>query len=167
MDKKTEKVLSYMLSNGKYTFVDMLSGDFSGLDTFGIMEGNGLKGLSGETIEFQCCTISRGTKRELQLRSYDDAKNKAIVDERLIIGDLFPGHEVIIITGGDSLYGFAPVFNDKLDLALWLRELKQWHATLTEENQWGFVTVMEYMIRLAKFLYRNNPDKVASELDDL
>ncbi|MBQ8662158.1 MAG: hypothetical protein IJ482_07535, partial [Alphaproteobacteria bacterium] len=80
---------------------------------------------------------------------------------------LFPGHEVIIITGGDSLYGFAPVFNDKLDLALWLRELKQWHATLTEENQWGFVTVMEYMIRLAKFLYRNNPDKVASELDDL
>ena len=156
-----------MLSNGKYTFVDMLRGDFSGLDTFDIMEGNGLKGLSGETIEFQYRTISRGTKRELQLRSYDDAKNETIVDERLIIGDLFPGHEVIIITGGDSLYGFAPVFNDKLDLALWLRELKRWYEALAGEERWSFSVTMENMSRLAKFLYRNSPDKVASELDDL
>lgn len=166
MDKKIEEVLSYMLSNGKYTFVDMFNGDYSGLDTFGIMEGNGLKGLTGETIEFQYSSLSRGTERELQLRSYDAAKNETIVDERLTIGDLFPGHEVIIITGGDSLYGFAPVFNDKLDLALWLRDLKRWHAALTDEECRSFSNTLENMIRLAKFLYRNNPGKVASELDD-
>lgn len=156
-----------MLCSGKYTFIDMLSGDYSGLDCFGTMEGNGLRGISGETIEFQYSSLSCGTKRELQLRSYDAAKKETIVDERLTIGDLFPGHEVIIITGGDSLYGFAPVFNDKLDLALWLRDLKRWHAALADEDCRIFDNTIEDMIRLAKFLYRNNPDKIASELDDL
>ncbi len=168
MNNNVKNVLSYMLGNEKYTFVDMLGcGDFSGLSTFAIMEGNGIKGYTGETIQFQCSTLSRGTNRELQLRSYDKSTNKTTVDERLTIGDLFPGHEVVILTGGDSIRGFAPVFDDKLDLALWLRDLKNWHGSLPENNRWAFSSALEDMVELAKFLYRNNPNKVASVLDEL
>ncbi len=168
MNNNIKNVLSYMLGNEKYTFVDMLGcGDFSGLSTFAIMEGNGIKGYTGETIQFQCSTLSRGTNRELQLRSYDKSANKTTVDERLTIGDLFPGHEVIILTGGDSLRGFAPVFDDKLDLALWLRDLKEWFASLSEDNRGTFSHTLGDMANLAKFLYRNNPNKAASVLDEL
>ncbi len=168
MNNNVKNVLSYMLGNKKYTFVDMLcSADFSGLSTFAIMEGNGIKGCTGEIIQFQCSTLSRGTNRELQLRSYDKSTNKTTVDEHLTIGDLFPGHEVVILTSGDSIRGFAPVFDDKLDLALWLRDLKKWFASLSEDNRGAFYQSLEDMVDLAKFLYRNNPNKVASVLDDL
>lgn len=164
MNALCEKVLSYMWENKKTTFVDMYAGDFMGLDTFPVMEGNGLKGKNGQKITFQYSTISRGTERDLQLRNYDVERNRWNVDECIKIGDMFPNREVIIITNGDALTGFAPVFDDKLDLALWLRDLQE----LAEKSEsdlypYSFADMRE----LAKFLYWNNPNKVKSIVDEL
>lgn len=172
MKNEIKKFLDYMRGQRsektvKSTFVDMLcKGDFKGLETFGTMEGNGLIGaVTGEQFELQCATISRGTEREVQLRSYDYTQQRDNVDERITLSELFPGLEVIIITGGDAIRGIAPVFSNKLDLAIWLKELDEYRHSLPEDDFYGFHT--SDMVELAKFLYRNNPNKQKSILDEL
>ena len=168
MNDNILKVLSFMKDGGRSTFVDMMyGGDFSGMDLLPEREGNALKGTLGEVISFQYSTLSNGTRRELQLRSLNHDSNTVELEETLVIGTLFPGYEVIIITSGDSLRGFAPVFADKLDLGVWLRDLKQWYENLPPRERMYCSHMFEDMNRLALFLYRNNPHKVASILDEL
>ncbi len=124
------------------------------------MEGNGLVAESGEQFAFQCVSFRRGNALIVQLR--DQEKNTS---ERLPLADLplFKDFDVVIWTSGEALQGFAPVCDNKLDLALFIRKVQE----LEEAEDYGLQRKLGEMIRLAMFLYKNNPEKTSSILDEI
>ena len=73
---------------------------------------------------------------------------------------------VVVVVSNDNLQMFAPIFDDKLDLALFIKDLRIWNETYNRESAAWYNTVDE-MISLAKFLYRNNKNKIKSILEEL
>ena len=162
------KVFKYMNTHGLATFIDM----YNGISVKGFQSGSvdcetgKLVGKDGDSICFQYSSITEGTGRELQLRSLVD--NRQEVDERINLSDCFPDKQVIIITGGDSLYGLAPVLNDKLELANYIKFLRDYERSLPDEDKWPMGYHLEQMYNLAIWLYKNNPqEKVFSIVDEI
>ena len=159
------ELMAYMCESGKYVFVNDFSGwgpeaDIKHFKRICEMEGNGLQAESGEEFAFQCVSFRRGNALTVQLRNTDT--NKA---QRIPLADLplFKDFDVVIWTSGEALQGFAPVFSDKLDLAIFIRKLQE----LGEAEDYGLQRKLGEMIRLAMFLYKNNPEKVSSILDEI
>ena len=80
--------------------------------------------------------------------------------------DYFNNLPVVIVVSNNNLQMFAPIFDDKLDLALFIKELRIWNETCNRDSLAWSETVDE-MISLAKFLYRNNKNKIKSILEEL
>ena len=159
------ELMAYMTEKNKFVFVNDFSGwgpeaDLKYFKRIGLMEGNGLMAENGEQFAFQCVTFRRGNGLTVQLR---DHKKKTC--DRLPLADLplFKDFDVVIWTSGESLQGFAPVFDNKLDLAIFIRKLQEWG----EAGDYGLQRKLDEMIRLAIFLYQNNPEKVSSILDEI
>lgn len=159
------ELMAYMCENGKFVFVNDFEGwgpeaDLKHFKRIGLMEGNGLQAENGEKFAFQCVSFRRGNALIVQLR--DHIKNTS---KQLSLADLplFKDFDVVIWTSGESLQGFAPVFDNKLDLALFIGKLQE----LGEAEDYGLQRKLDEMIRLAMFLYKNNPEKTSSILDEI
>lgn len=159
------ELMAYIFGVGKFVFVNDFSGwgpeaDLAHFKRIALMEGNGLLAENGEEFAFQCVSFRRGNALTVQLR--DHIKNTC---ERLSLADLplFKDFDVVIWTSGESLQGFSPVFADKLDLALFIRKVQEWG----EAGDYGLQRKLGEMINLAIFLYKNNPEKTSSILDEI
>lgn len=168
------EIMSYVCSNkaGKFVFVDDFSGwneeatALPGVEFLSAMEGNGLKSLAtGETWIPQCCSVRVGNHLTVGLR--DGSKYNSVKLSEL---PLFRDFPVVILTNNEALRAFAPVCNSKLELALWL-------AAIEEETEkrnaaaggfdWPWSQTASDMSSLAIFLYRSNPNKKTSVIDNL
>ena len=159
------ELMAYMTEKNKFVFVNDFSGwgpeaDIKHFKRICEMEGNGLQAENGEEFAFQCVSFRRGNGLTVQLRDHE--KDTC---EQLPLADLplFKDFDVVIWTSGESLQGFAPVFSDKLDLALFIRKLQEWG----EAGDYGLQRKLGEMIRLAMFLYKNNPEKIPSIWDEI
>ncbi len=169
MDKKTlTKVFQYMNTSGKSTFIDMYNAvSVKGFQSGSLdCESGSLIGKDGDYIGFQSISLTEGTNRELQLRSIVD--NRQELDERINLSDCFPNKQIVIMTGGDSLYGLAPILNNKLDLLEYIRFLRDYYQSVPDEDKWIASCHLDQMESLAIWLYKNNPqEKVKSLVDEL
>lgn len=159
------ELMAYMCESGKFVFVNDFEGwgpeaDLKHFKRISEMEGNGLQAENGEEFAFQCVSFRRGNGLTVQLRNHEKDTS-----ERLSLADLplFKDFDVVIWTSGEALQGFAPVCDNKLDLALFIRKLQEWG----EAGDYGLQRKLGEMIRLAMFLYKNNPEKTSSILDEI
>ena len=169
MDKKELKnIFDYMFTYGLSTFINMYNGKPVSGFTNGSedAETSKLIGKNGDSICFQYCSITEGTNRELQLRSNQVPRQE--VDARINLSDLFSGKQVVIITGGDSLYGLAPVLDDKVELLEFIRFLRDYYQGLSDDEKWSASRHLDDMESLAIWLYKNNPqERKKSLLDEI
>ncbi len=154
-----------MCESGKFVFVNDFEGwgpeaDLKHFKRFGSMEGNGLQAENGEQFAFQYVSFRRGNGLTVQLRDREKRTS-----EHLSLADLplFKDFDVVIWTSGESLQGFAPICDNELDLAIFIRKLQEWG----EAGDYGLQRKLEDMINLAIFLYKNNPEKTSSILDEI
>lgn len=159
------ELMAYMTERGKFVFVNDFSGwgpeaDIKHFKRICEMEGNGLQAENGEEFAFQCVSFRRGNGLTVQLRDHE--KDTC---EQLPLADLplFKDFDVVIWTSGESLQGFAPVFSDKLDLAIFIGKLQG----LGDNGDYGLQRKVRDMVNLAIFLYKNNPEKIPSILDEI
>lgn len=165
------ELLCYM-EDEKFVFINDFTGwneediKLDGFEYISACEGNGLRAENGEAYVPQYSTIRRANHIEAQLRSIDRANCRSNVEKTVVLGNYFGDLPVVIVTNNESLNIFAPLFSDKLDLAVFIRDLNIWRQTHHEDDYRWYCKV-EDIISLAKFLYRNNPNKVGSILDEL
>lgn len=159
------ELMAYMCESGKFVFVNDFEGwgpeaDLKHFKRFGSMEGNGLQAENGEQFAFQYVSFRRGNGLTVQLRDREKRTS-----EHLSLADLplFKDFDVVIWTSGESLQGFAPICDNELDLAIFIRKLQEWG----EAGDYGLQRKLEDMINLAIFLYKNNPEKTSSILDEI
>lgn len=118
------------------------------------MEGNGVKShATDEEYIPQCGTIRRGNHLEVQIR-----QNGQLI-KRFTLGELFPDNHLVIVTSGEALRWFAPIFALRSELIDWLMQVHEY--CILRQNQGNPVPWYweSEMVELAKFFYRNNPDK--------
>ena len=165
--------------SGTFVFVDDFSGwtpeakKISGVTFVSAMEGNGLKcEATGERWVPQCCTLRRGNHLTVQFRDYDHADCRSVARD-VVLAELpiFKDFPVVIMTNNESLQAFAPVCSSKLELALFLAaveaETEKRNAAHKAKFDYYWSRVAEQMVSLAKFLYKSNPNKQKSILDDV
>ena len=104
--------------------------------------------------------MRRGNHLTVQLR---DHQEKSCQQLKLADLPIFREFDVVIWTSGESLQGFAPVCGNKFELAVFLQNLEDYDAP--DDYRWS--RTKAEMASLAKFLYKNNPNKTKSILDDL
>ena len=159
------ELMAYICESGKFVFVNDFEGwgpeaDLKHFKRIALMEGNGLQAENGEEFAFQCVSFRRGNALTVQLRDQETNKGK-----RIPLADLplFKDFDVVIWTSGEALQGFAPICDNKLDLALFIRKVQEWG----EAGDYGLQRKLGEMINLAIFLYKNNPEKIPSILDEI
>ena len=161
------KLAQYVAGTRKYIFVNEDFGwdekdiAIDGFEYIPSMEGNGLKATtSGETYIPQYSTIRKANHLKLQLRSYNNEKTHC--DEEVYLKDC--QNDIIIITNNESVVAFAPVCKSKLEVAMFIATIEKW---CDEDEGLDRRFDMHESIALAKFLYKNTPNKVHSLIDDL
>ena len=153
-------LFDFMTRSEKFVFVNDWSGtddEVPGFRRYSTMEGNGIR--SKETsaeFEPQYETVRRGDSIEVQYRD-----NGHLV-ERVTLGDLFPkGTPVVIVTGGESLRRVCPMFKRRSEMMDWMHLV----CAYVEARASSSDPVPYYwegnMLELARYLYENQPDKVA------
>lgn len=159
------ELMAYITEKNKFVFVDDFSGwgqesELSNFHRAAAMEGNELVATNGEHFGFQYTSIRRGNHLTVNLRDH-----AAQTYQNLKLADLpmFQDFDVVIWTGGESLRGFAPLCSNKFELAVFLQNLQDYG----DPEDYALSETKYEMARLAKFLYKNNPDKTKSILDDL
>ena len=168
------RLLDYMGLAGKFVFVNDFTGwrtdeiNIPGFTYVPSMEGNAIRSdKTGEVWGAQYCSHRRGNHLTVQLR---DSETGTV--ENLVLAEqpLFKDFPVVIITSGESLWGFAPVCSNKMELALFIEAVREETAKRDQALDgfdYRFDGRAEDMISLAKFLYRNNPDKTKCVLDEI
>lgn len=174
--KLSQELLSCMTSPvcGTFVFISDFDGwgekaeNIPGVTFISAMEGNGLQNKAGEQWIAQYCSIRRGNHLKAQLRN---ATTNEVKEVNLGELPLFKDFPVVIITNNESLCAFAPVCSSKLELALFIaaveEESKKRNAAHKDEYDYAWSRTADEMISLAKFLYKSNPEKKWSPLDDL
>lgn len=176
-----QELMNYVNSGigGTFVFVNDFSGwgdeakDVPGVTFFPSMEGNGLKcEATGEIWEPQCSTLRRGNHLTVKLRDYDSENDKSTFKEvKLNELPLFKDFPVVIMTNAEALRAFAPVCSSKLELALFLAaveaETEKRNAAHEGGYDYSWSRTADNMVSLAKFLYRSNPEKKKSIIDDI
>ena len=114
-------------------------------------ESNALIAENQDFFMLQSTTLKKGNNVEVQIRTSADKTEKVSLQEF----DLFNKYEVVIMTSGEKLIGFAPIVASKIELAAFALSLQE-----TELQSHD-------MLILAKWLYQHNPAKEQSNLDDL
>ena len=164
--------------SGKFVFIDDFDGwgpqatSLPGVEFIASMEGNGLQNIAtGERWVPQCCTLRVGNHLTVQLRDYDwDTRKTEFKELKLSELPLFRDFKVVILTNNEALRAFAPVCNSKLELALFLAALEEEtekRDKVAGGHDWQWCQTASDMASLAIFLYRSNPNKEKSLLDDL
>lgn len=172
-----QEILSYINSGvcGTFVFINDFDGwgdeakNIPGINIIPAMEGNGLQSKeTGEPWLPQCCTLRRGNHLKAQLRN---ATTNEVKEVKLGELPLFNNFPVVIMTSGEALHAFAPVCSNKLELALFIASVKEEsekrNAAHEDEYDYSWSCIAREMISLAKFLYKSNPEKTSSPLDDL
>ncbi len=163
-----ESLFGYMFGMNTMAFINMDYGfDVDGfVNSFADQETGKLKGKNGDSIAFQSCSLTDGTGRRVELRINIGCKQE--VNEYVNLCDLFPERQIVIITGGDSLYGLAPVMNNKLELVEFIVFLREYYKSLPEKDKWSAGRHLDDMEKLAIWLFKNNPkEKEISLLDEI
>lgn len=161
MEKKViEEFFSYMTEDNKYVFVDDFQKweDIDGFEYFPTREGNGLRAIiTGDTFTPQYAFIRKANNLLLQFRS--NMNGKVVEDQRLCLN---VAEDVVIITCCEKIVAFAPVFSSKLEVAVFIDSVERYCG-----DNFARRYALRDCISLVKFLYRNNPRKVVSVIDDL
>lgn len=163
--KKMKKIFEYMTTQNKYVFINNDFGweadkiDIEGFEYVPSREGNALKAISSEELfDPQYATIRRGTHLQAQLRTMGETTK---IDETINLSEL-SDKEIVVITSNEALSAIAPICDNKLDLAKFILSVSEYAG----EDSYKQMDLRQ-SIALAKFLYKNNPHKVASLMDDI
>ena len=122
-------LLDYMGMNGKFVFVNDFSGwitdeiNILGFTYVPSMEGNAIRAdKTGEIWGAQYCSHRRGNHLTVQLRDSETG-----MEENLVLAEqpLFKDFPVVIITSEESLWGFAPICSNKMELALFIESIRE------------------------------------------
>ena len=166
--EKIRRLFDFMFGKNTTVFVNMDYGfDVEGfVNTSADQETGKLKSKDGDSIAFQSCSLTDGTGRRVELRINTGCQQE--VNEYVNLCDLFPERQIVIITGGDSLYGLAPVVNNKLELVEFIVFLREYYKSLPEIDKWAAGRHLDEMENLAIWLFKNNPkEKETSLLDEI
>ena len=155
-------LFDFMTRSGKTVFVNDFSGggeaaQIPGFTSFDSLEGNGIRSeVTGAEFDPQYESIRRGDHLEVQYR--DEGK----LIERITLSDLFPkGTPVVIVTGSESLRRVCPMFNRRSEMMDWMHLVCEYtilRATTSDPVPYYWES---NMLELARYLYENQPDKVA------
>ena len=159
------ELFDYMTQSNKSAFTDDFTGwgseaSIPGYTSFGTMEGNGIKSeFTGEKYEPQCQSVRRGNHLEVQFRANGD------LIKRITLGDLFPGLDVVIVTGTEAIRKIAPIFGHRSEVIDWMMLVHTYCELKKAEGipaPWYWESDMD---ALATYLYQNqNPEnKVVDE----
>ena len=159
------ELMAYMTESGKFVFIDDFSGwgeetQVAHFEFAPVIEGNSLIAENGDRFNLQYVPMRRGNHLTVQLR---DNNEDSCQELKLADLPLFQDFNVIIWTSNEALRGFAPLCNSKLELALFLQNLADYGDT----KDYALDRIKSDMAALAIFLYRNNPEKTTSILDEL
>ncbi len=159
------ELMAYMTESGKFVFIDDFSGwgeetQVAHFEFAPVIEGNSLIAENGDRFNLQYVSMRRGNHLTVQLR---DNNEDTCQELKLADLPLFQDFNVIIWTSNEALRGFAPLCNSKLELALFLQNL----ADYGDPKDYALDRIKSDMAALAIFLYRNNPEKTTSILDEL
>lgn len=155
------ELFAAITSSGQNIFIDDFSGwgsdaEVPGYDTISAMEGNGLRSqTTDEEYIPQYGSIRRGNHLEVQLRCYDQ------LVKRFTLGDLFPNNHLVIVTSGESLRRFTPIVNRRSEVIDWIMLVHDYCVIRRQEGNPTPWYWEDDMVKMAKFFYKNNPDKVS------
>lgn len=159
------KLMAYMTESKKFVFVDDFNGwgneaELKNFRNASAMEGNKLIATNGEEFALQYVSMRRGNHLTVSLRDHEvkDYQNLELANL-----PIFRDFDVVIWTSNEILQGFAPVCTNKLELALFLQYLEDYG----DPANYYLSRMKNDMANLAKFLYKNNPEKSKSILDEL
>ena len=119
-----------------------------------------LRASDGEEISFQSTTLTKINSSATV--TLVDARNASREYVGVAFYSLFRTFTVILMTIGDRVVGFAPIFSSKLELAVFVQLLRD-----SEGEDFAWSRKCEQMISLAKFLFKHNPNKEDSVLDEI
>ena len=164
--KNFKKVFEYMTTQNSYVFVNSDFGweeeniHIDGFEYFPAPEGNGLKSvITFEEFRPQYSTIRRATHLQAQLRRLVDTTTT--IDETINLSEL-SDNEIVVVTTNEAITAIAPICDNKLDLAKFILSVSEYAG----ENKIKQMDLRQ-SIALAKFIYRNTPNKEASIIDDI
>lgn len=158
--KEIFEIFDAITTSGQCAFVNDFSGwgsnaEIPGYKFISAIEGNGVVSeATGKDYVPQCQSIRRGNHLEAQLRQDGE------VMKRITLGSLFPNHDIVIVTDGESLRLFAPVLTYRSDVINWLVFIHEYCTQRRKDGNPEPWFWEGHMAELAKFFFRNNPKKV-------
>ncbi len=158
--RRIYELFAAVTNRGEFIFVDDFSGwgsdaEVPGYDTISALEGKGVRSqTTDEEYIPQYGTVRRGNHLEVQLRQ--DGK----LVKRLTLGDLFPNNHLVIVTSGESLCRFTPIFYRRSEVIDWIMLVHDYCVIRRQEGNPTPWYWEDDMVKMAKFFYKNNPGKV-------
>ena len=164
---EVKEVMDFMFRiNEKRTFVFV--NDFQGefrrpeflkKDGLGDQEACGFKAEDGDQLVLQGTYLRLAKGLTAQLRSHGTERDK--LEKEISFDELFGEREVVIGTTCEALHILVPVCKSKMELAEYILGLREYKGDYTRD---AYIAEAE---RLAKFLYKHNPNKERDVLDEL
>lgn len=155
------ELFDYMLTGERAAFIDDFTGwnenaEIPGFSLFSSCEGNGIKSLStGKDFEPQYQSVRRGNHLKVKCRKGDTS-------EEILLGDLVPeGVTIVVVTGSERLLTLSPIFEKRSEMMDWLHLVGEY----VSKNGKDIIPLYweNDMIRLAKFLFENQENKILDE----
>ena len=167
---EVREVMDFMfrLNEGRtLVFVNDFQGirrpEFLKKDGLGDQEACGFAAEDGEQFVLQGVYLRLSTGIEAQLRVAGDNGRDEVV-KRLNFDELFDD-DVVIGTTNECLHYLVPVCSSKMELAQYILGLRE-YVGKGEYSSWNDEYIRNAE-KLAKFLYKHNPDKKQDVLDEL
>lgn len=165
-----KEVMDFMFKvNGQtLVFIDDFQGKFKrpaflSEDDYLDSEACGFRAENGDQFVLQGTYLRLAKGVEAQLRviaAGEDGRDKVV--KRVKFDELFGDREVVIGTSCEALHLMVPVCSSKMELAEYILGLREYKGDYYPRDYY-----IEEAERLAKFLYKHNPDKKPDVLDEL
>lgn len=163
---EVKEVMDFMFKvNGQtFVFVDDFQGefkrpDFLEKDDYLDSEACGFK-AENEQFVLQGTYLRLAKGLTAQLRSHGTERDK--LEKEISFDELFGEREVVIGTTCEALHILVPVCKSKMELAEYILNLREYKGDYYTRDY--YIAEAE---RLAKFLYKHNPNKERDVLDEL
>lgn len=161
-------LIEYMITSKKSVFVNDFCGSCKAPQGFTLgssREGNKLIAANGKEFEPQYETLRLGNDLDFQLRDWEN--DHGTETNNFSQMELFKNFPVVIKTGSEALRAFAPVFDNKKDIVLFLSYIEELFEPYAGEHT--AENVKDDITNLSIWLFKNNPNQkqMASVFDNL
>ncbi len=167
---EVKEVMDFMfkMNDNTFVFIDDFQKKFERpafleKDDYRDQEACGFKANDGDQLVLQgtYLRLAKGVEAQLRLvAAGDDGRDKVV--KRVKFDELFGDREVVIGTTCEALHLLVPVCKSKMELAEYILNLREYRGDYYTRDY--YIAEAE---RLAKFLYKHNPNKERDVLDEL